>query len=76
MFGNAGKCNEGHEYFKLLRLSLDKSSMQRKRSTCSYVFIHKTYLKMRGFDLNHIFSLKRNRMNDEAKTNCLNMSRG
>ena len=73
---DSSKHGEGYIYLRLPRLSLDKPLPQRKVATCSYVHTHKTYLEMKGFDLNHVYSLKRNRMyvdvNDSRKPAAIN----
>ena len=47
-----------------------------KGSNCSFINNHKTYLKMKGYDLNNVYSLKRNRKHNEDIDSGLCNSRG
>lgn len=44
---------------------LHSNGTESKGSNCSYINNHKKYLKMKGYNLNDVYSLKRNRKHSE-----------
>lgn len=53
----------------LPRLPKENSQAQRKNKNCSFINNHKNYLKLKGIDINDIYSLRRNRTRRESIDN-------
>lgn len=62
----------------LPKLPTDNSLTLRKNKNCSFVNNHKNYLKLKGFELSHVYSLNRNRTHkdstDSSAKNVMDMS--